>query len=367
MARLRLTKELVEAAVLGGSVLGGGGGGSADDGRRNGLLAVDFGAPELVDVDDLPDDAMLATASAVGSPAAKTAYVLPMHYVRAVEMLMTEGDVDLQGLVSSEVGGIAVTNGWMQAAALGIAVVDAPCNGRAHPISIQGAIGLHRVEGYVSLQAAIGGDPAQGRYLEMFVRGKLQTISPLMPLVSAQAGGMVAVARNPVTVAYTCDHAAVGAVKQAIKVGQAMLERRGGEPLELVEAACDVLGGEVVGRGRVLDVKLETRSGLDVGLVRVQTGQSEAFELSFWNEYMTLEAVSPAGAHRRVATFPDLMATFDLSTGTALSSAMIQAGQEVAIVTVPRQKLILGAGVKDPELLKPVEETVGKEVLKYVS
>ena len=117
MARILLTKEMVEAAVVGGGVLGGGGGGSVDEGRRNGLLAVQFGAPELVDVDDLPDDAMLATASAVGSPAAKTTYALPIHYVRAVEMLMDEGDLDLQGLVSSEIGGIAVTNGWVQAAA----------------------------------------------------------------------------------------------------------------------------------------------------------------------------------------------------------------------------------------------------------
>ena len=367
MARLRLTKELVEAAVIGGGMLGGGGGGSVDEGRRNGLLAVQYGAPDLVDVDDLPDDAMLATASAVGSPAAKTTYVLPMHYVRAVEMLMAEGDVDLQGLVSSEIGGIAVTNGWVQAAALDLAVVDAPCNGRAHPISIQGAIGLHKVEDYVSLQAAIGGDPAQGRYVEMFIRGKLQTISPLMPLVSAQAGGMVAVARNPVTVGYTRGHAAVGAIKQAIKVGQAMLEKQGAKPIEMVEAACGVLGGEIVGRGRVAEVKLETKGGLDVGLVRVETGQQETLEITFWNEYMTLEAVTPAGAPRRLATFPDLTATFDLSTGVALSSALVRTGQELAVVTVPRQKLILGAGVRDPELLRPVEETVGKEVIKYVS
>lgn len=358
---------MVEAAVVGGGVLGGGGGGSVDEGRRHGLLAVEFGAPDLVDVDDLPGDAMLATASAVGSPAAKTTYALPMHYVRAVEMLMAEGEVDLAGLVSSEIGGIAVTNGWVQAAALGLAVVDAPCNGRAHPISIQGAIGLHKIEDYVSLQAAIGGDPAHGRYVEMFIRGKLQTISPLMPLVSAQAGGMVAVARNPVTVEYTRDHAAVGAVKKAIKVGQAMLEKQGGRPIEMVEAACTVLGGEVAGTGRIASVKLETKGGLDVGLVRVETGQQGALELTFWNEYMTLEAVGGGGAPRRLATFPDLMATFDLSTGMALSSALVREGQEIAVVTVPRQKLILGAGVKDPDLLRPVEETVGKEVLKYVS
>ncbi len=363
---MRLDKGMVEAAVVGGGVLGGGGGGSVDEGRRNGLLAVELGTPELVDPEDLPGDAMVATASAVGSPAAKTTYTLPVHFIRSIELLMKEGNVQLQGLVSSEVGGIAVTNGWVQAAALGLAVVDAPCNGRAHPISIQGAIGLHKVEDYVSLQAAVGGDPAQGRYLETFLRGKLQTISPLMPLISAQAGGMVAVGRNPVSVAYTREHAAVGAIKKAINVGQAMLEKRGGRPIEMVEAACGVLGGEVAGRGRITDVKLETKGGLDVGTVRIETGQRETLELTFWNEYMTLEAVDPSGASRRIATFPDLMATFDLSTGMAVSSAMIATGQEVAVVKVPRQNLILGAGVKDPELLKPVEETVGKEVLKYV-
>lgn len=366
MARLRLTKDLVESAVVGGGVLGGGGGGSVSEGRRNGLLAVEFGAPELLDVQDLPDDAMLATASAVGSPAARAAHVLPVHFVRAVELLMAEGDIELQGLVSSEVGGIAVTNGWVQAAALGLAVVDAPCNGRAHPISIQGAIGLHRVEGYESLQVAVGGDPAQGRYLEMVIRGKLQTVSPLMPLVSAQAGGMVAVARNPVTVAYTRDHAAVGAIKQAINVGQAMLKEQGAGPVKMVEAACEVLGGEIVGQGRVIDVELETKGGLDVGLVRVQSGR-EMLELTFWNEYMTLEAVDSSAPPRRLATFPDLVATFDLSTGLALSTAMVGTGHEVAVVAVPRGRLILGAGVKDPELLRPVQETVGKEVLKYVA
>jgi len=361
-----LNGETVEAAVLGGGVLGGGGGGSMEAGRRNGLLAVEFGELELVDPDDLPEDAMLATASAVGSPASKTSYTLPIHYIRAVELLMKEGDVRLQGLISSEVGGVAVTNGWVQAAALGLVVVDAPCNGRAHPISIQGAIGLHKLPDYVSLQAAIGGDPGRGRYLEVFLRGKLETISPLMPLISAQAGGMVAVARNPVTVSYARDHAAVGAIKRAIDVGRAMLERQGAGPDAMVEAACEVLEGEIVGRGRVADVKLETKSGLDVGLVRVETGQREVLELTFWNEYMTLEAVDPSGAARRLATFPDLMATFDLSTGMPVSSAQITTGQGVAVMRVPRQKLILGDGVRDPELLRPVEETVGKDVLNYV-
>ncbi|HXX37392.1 MAG TPA: DUF917 family protein [bacterium] len=367
MSRMRLDKELVEAAVLGGGVLGGGGGGSEVEGRRNGLLAVELGALELVDLEDLPGDAMVVTSAAVGAPAAKDIYVPPVHHIRAVELLTKDGDLRLQGMIPNEIGGIGVTNGWIQAAALGLVVVDAPCNGRAHPISIQGAIGLHKVEGYVSLQAAVGGDPARGRYLEVLLRGKLATISPLMPLLATQAGGMIAVARNPISVSYLRDHAAVGAVKQAIRVGQAMLERQGGGPVEIVEAACGVLGGNVVGRGQVTEVTLETKAGLDVGTVRIQVGPRQSLELTFWNEYMTLDAADGAGRSQRLATFPDLMATLDLSTGRALSSAMIKIGHEVAVVTVPRQRLILGAGVCDPELIRPVETVVGKAVVEYVS
>ena len=66
MSKIRLDADTVEAAVLGGAVLGGGGGGSLELGRRNGLLAVELGAPELVDLDDVVPEAVLVTVSAVG-------------------------------------------------------------------------------------------------------------------------------------------------------------------------------------------------------------------------------------------------------------------------------------------------------------
>ena len=90
---MRLDGEAAEAAVLGGAVLGGGGGGSMAEGRRMALLAVEMGEPELVDIDELQPDAILVTASAVGAPSARTARALPVHYVRAVELL-GEGQQD---------------------------------------------------------------------------------------------------------------------------------------------------------------------------------------------------------------------------------------------------------------------------------
>lgn len=366
MVTLQLNQEVVEAVVLGGGVLGGGGGGSLEDGRRNGLLAIQWGAPTLVDLDDLPGDAVLVTASAVGSPAAKTTYAPPAHYVRSMELMRDLGGVHLGGIVSSECGGIACTNGWMQAAALGLPIVDAPCNGRAHPLGIMGSLGLHALPGYVSLQTAVGGDPAADRYLELFVRAKLPQAAALVLQAAVHAGGMVAVARNPVTVDYAKDHAAPGALKRAIAVGRAMLAGQSAGPLSMVEAAAETLGGDIAGRGPIVAVDLETKGGLDVGTVRVAIGQSRTLELTFWNEYMTLEAAAPRQSEAdRLATFPDLMATFDLATGQPMTTAQARVGLEVAVLRVPRAKLILGAGMRYPALLRTVEEVVGKEVLRY--
>lgn len=359
MSRMRLDRDAVEAAVLGGAVLGGGGGGSMAEGRRNGLLAVEMGEPELVDIDELPSDAVLVTASAVGAPAARTAKALPVHYVRAVELLARETRVD--GLITNECGGLAAVNGWLQAAVLGVPVVDAPCNGRAHPTGVMGSLGLHRVPGYVSRQAAVGGDPRAGTYLEVVVRGNLERAAALVRQASVQAGGMVAVARNPVSVSYAREHAAVGALRQVLAVGRAMLEAQGRGPMAMVEAACEVLGGEVLDKGRVTDVRLETAGGFDVGRVVVQPGVGPALELDFWNEYAVCERQG-----ERLATFPDLLVTFDLSSGLPLSSAEIAVGREVAVVWVPRQRLILGAGMRDPDLMRPLEQAIGKEIVRYV-
>ena len=47
----------VEAAIRGGSVFAAGGGGWVDHGRMLGAAAVTIGQPELVSMDEAPDDA----------------------------------------------------------------------------------------------------------------------------------------------------------------------------------------------------------------------------------------------------------------------------------------------------------------------
>ncbi|MGI6147519.1 MAG: DUF917 family protein [Firmicutes bacterium] len=363
MSRRKLDSDALRCAVIGGSFYGGGGGGAPAKGMEAGEAALLVGDVILVDIDDVPDDAVLLTMSAVGAPAAKDAYVKPYHYLKAVELLMERYDGKLYGFITNECGGAATVNGWIQAAAFGLPVVDAPCNGRAHPTGVMGSMGLHSVPGYVSLQTGVGGDPERGTYLETVARGSIEKASAMIRQAAVQAGGLVAVARNPVTASFVRQNGAPGAIGKCIEVGRAILEAPDGEGAG-AEAAAKAAGGRVAARGMVSRVDLTTTGGFDVGSVAV-VGECGTFEMVFWNEYMTLEQVKPAGV-KRLATFPDLIATVDAVTGHPVSSAEIREGQNVCVVVVDRGNLSLGAGVKDPALYVQVEQVTGKEIIRYV-
>lgn len=347
--------ETVEAAVLGGALLGGGGGGSIEEGQRLGRLTLQRGGPLFVEPHELPPEGILLTVSAVGAPSAPEHFVAPDQYAAAVEHLMDIfGIEDVAGLITNENGGAATVNGWLQSATLGIPVVDLACNGRAHPTGVMGSMGLDADPQYISQQVAMGGDRDRGREVLVAVQAALQTAADLVRQAAVAAGGLVAVARNPVTVRYALEHGAPGAITQAIELGR--LLQADTPAAQRVAACAERLEGQVIYQGTVSRKELETRGGFDVGRLWV-----DDYELTFWNEYMTVEKQG-----RRLATFPDLIATLTLDAARPLSSAEVQPGDEVFLLWAPHDRLLLGASMRRPELFKVVEEVVDKEIIPYV-
>src|SRR3984893_14067381 len=120
-----LTARDVEAAVKGGAVFAAGGGGWADHGRMLGTAAVNTGQPELVTLDEGPDDAWIATAAAMGAPAGTTRWqMLGVDYVKAVELAQRELGASIYGLMIGQNGKSSTLNGWLPGAVLGTKVVD---------------------------------------------------------------------------------------------------------------------------------------------------------------------------------------------------------------------------------------------------
>ena len=354
---IKVDEKIAEAAVLGGAFFGGGGGGDYRDGLKYARLALQLGEVYIVDPESISPEKYVATTSVIGAPASKEKYVLPSHMIRSVELLMKSMGNPLEGLITSENGGLSTVNGWIQSAVLEIPIIDAPADGRAHPTGIMGSLGLHKLSDYISIQAAVGGDKKVGKYVEMVVKGSLEKVDKVIREASVQAGGFVAVTRNPITIEYLKTHAAVGSLSISIEVGK-IFQKHLGEPVKIAEEVAKLVGGIIIDEGIVKDVSLETKGGYDVGKL-ICKGKNDTYEITLWNEYMTIEN----SKHRIVASFPDLITTLSVGSGLPITSAEIKKDDKVIIIICPKENLRLGSGVKDRDLLAQVENATGKKIL----
>lgn len=364
MTEIRCDISTATAAVLGGCLLGGGGGGAKAQGFALGELAIQVGQPKIINLDSLNSDDKLLTVALVGSPASPGALVKPIHYSRSVELLMKDLNYEIAGLITNENGAVATVNGWFQSAITGIPVVDAPCNGRAHPTGAMGSMGLDRLENYVSVQSFAGGGRSHP-YAEGVVRSTLELASSLVRQASIGAGGFVAVARNPIEVSYVKQHGAHGAIRQAIQVGQVIVANMAAGGVSVAEACADLLSGHIALVGTVEKVRLDIDGGFDVGEVVVKDSKN-SLRMTFWNEYMTADIRTDHTSQQRVATFPDLIATVDYESGEPLTTAEIQQGQKVVVLVVPKAGLKLSSTMCRQDLLEKVEHVLGEKIVDYV-
>ena len=310
----------------------------------------------LVDINDIPEDEILLTASLVGAPAAVNQFLYPADFARTIELLQKNSDVKIGGIITNENGGEATVNGWLQASMMGLPLVDAPCNGRAHPTGVMGSMNLHKQKDYVTMQACVGGNPETNSHVECFFTGSIEHTSKLVRMASVEAGGLVAVARNPVTAAYAKENAAVGGVSHAIRTGEVFNKGLETSVEQAVNDVCAFLEGKVIAKGAIEEYELKYEGGFDVGYVKV-----DGLELTFWNEYATADKDG-----QRISTFPNLIMTIDANTGVPVTTAMLKKGMEVYVITTDKKNLCLSPTMYEPELLQTVEDIVKKEIVKYL-
>lgn len=353
---MKLNKEILKYALMGGTILGGGGGGSMEMGQASGATALEYADIELVGIDSIDEKALIVTASAVGAPAAVDKYIKPQDYVRAIEILEENLGLKVAGIITNENGGAATINGWIQSAVLNIPLIDAPCNGRAHPTGTMGSMGLNNIVDFKSHQSYVGGNPKLGNKVEGYLNGDIYKAAKMVRQAAVEAGGLVAVARNPVKAKYVKEHAAVNGISHAIETGKKFYEGFNKSADDAVKRVAEFLNGEIVAEGIISKFELVTEGGFDVGEIIVG-----GIEMTFWNEYMTLEK-----DNERLYTFPDLIMSFDKETGMPLTTAEITKGRNIVIIATKKDNIKLGAGMYDSKLLQEIEPIINKNILKYI-
>jgi uncharacterized protein len=354
-----LTAADVEFAVKGGSVLACGGGGWPEHGRELGNLAVTIGRPELVTLDEVDDSAWIATAAAIGAPAGLTNWqMLGMDYVTAARLLQEALGAPLYGLMIGQNGMSSTVNAWLPAAVLGLKVIDAVGDVRAHPTGDMGSIGLAgRPE--PTIQTVAGGNRERNAYLEATFRGATGKVSPVLRAAADASGGFIASCRNPISAGYVRRHAALGGISLALALGRAIsdAEPRGGRAT--LDAICTHLHGEIILSGRVVGKALQyTAAAFDVGQIRINGGGEEAV-IHVMNEYMAVD-----GTQGRLATYPDVITTLS-AEGAPISAGRIEVGMDVHLLRVAKQHLPLSSSITDPSVYPIVEKTLGIDVASY--
>jgi DUF917 family protein len=248
----------------------------------------------------------------------------------------------------------------VQSAALGLVVVDAVGDMRAHPTGKMGSLGLAGDTSYETIQVAVGGKRENGSYLEVIARGSIAKTSNILRAASEQAGSFITCARHPLPARVVKERAALGGITRAIELGEAMLAAEGQGADAVIQAIRKTVKAEVIGQGRVVFNRYETKGAFDLGQAVVDAGDQQ-LTLHIMNEWMAVDD----SKGRRLSTYPDVITVVSARTGLPLNVFEVTEDLEVVVLSVNKQHTPLSAGVLDPTVYPEVEEALGINISDY--
>jgi uncharacterized protein len=314
----------LDALARGCGVLAGGGGGDARTGLIVARAAIRrFGPVPLVDLDDLPDDALVVPAGLAGSPPVANEKLFagdePLRLAEDVERAWGR---PADALMPLEIAGVNGLYPLAWAARLRLPYVDADGMGRALPTVPQMAMHLAGVspspfvltDERANTIVARSGSAA---WIEELLRASLTTM-----------GGLAACAIYLMPAATARSAVIRGSVTRALRIGRAM--EAAADP---VQAAREATGAIELVSGRVIDVERRVSGGFARGSAIIQEAGGEGgrlVRLELQNENLVALADG-----RVLATVPDVITVLDAYTGEVIGTDRLRYGQRVVVLAFP--------------------------------
>jgi uncharacterized protein len=325
-----VTPDHLERLAIGAGILGTGGGGNPYLGKLIARRFLEEGKEiTVVDLGDVPDDALVCTVGGMGSPTVSFERLLraneALNAMRALERHLGRA---ITHVVPSEIGGSNSTIPMVVAAQAGIPVIDADGMGRAFPeLQMKTFI----MSGISPTPAAFANYHGHAMVVEGVDDGK--TLERYARALAIQMGGRAGYAFPPMTGAQVRAAAIPGTLSLAIRVGEAVLTARS-EHRTPINAICEASGGRPLFRGKVGDVQRATTAGFARGVVALEEFGDDAgrvVRIDFQNE--NLIARTDDGAI--LAVVPDLICIVDSDTGEPLTTEVIRYGMRATVIGIP--------------------------------
>jgi len=354
----KLGAQEVEDIALGAAVLGTGGGGDPHIGKLMALQAIaEHGPVDLIDLDEVPDDALLMPLAMMGAP---TVIVEKIpngdEFPRVYHALRQFLGKEVYATMPIEAGGVNSMIPVASAALLGIPLVDADGMGRAFP-ELQ-MVTFH-LGGITATPMAMTDE--KGNLVILSTVTNLWT-ERLARSATVVMGGSAMIAIYPLTGAQAKQWGIRGIVSKTEEIGrtlrlwgrregtiraQAAALRRdvccpqageiaeGGAagPGDAVEAILGLTGGFLLFRGKVVDVVRRTVGGFARGEA-VFEGMDEfrgrTMRIQFQNENLIATCDGEVWA-----SVPDLITVLDAETARPITTEGLRYGCRAVVVGIP--------------------------------
>lgn len=320
--------EDLEDIAIGGAILGTGGGGDPYVGKLMAQEAIrKHGPVKLVDVDELPDDALVVPVCMMGAPTVMTEK-LPqgdelMNAFRQLEKVLGR---KIDAVLCGEAGGINSTTPFVVAAASGLPLVDGDGMGRAYPELQMETFTLHGVS---ATPMVLCDDKGNSLVLETVSNGWTERLARA---ATVEMGGSALLAFYPMSGEVAKKAVVRGTLSLCVNLGRTLRETRTAHA-DPVAAITKLLGASILFHGRVKDVDRRTIGGFARGSARfdgLDEWKGHGFRLDFQNEFLMAERDG-----KIICTTPDLITLLEAETGAPVTADSLRYGLRLVALAFP--------------------------------
>lgn len=320
--------EDLEDIAIGGAILGTGGGGDPYIGKLMAQQAIKKHGPvKLVDIDQLPDDALIVPVCMMGAPTVMTEK-LPqgdelLNAFHALEQLLGR---KIDAVLCGEAGGVNSTTPFVVAAATGLPLIDGDGMGRAYPELQMVTFTMHGVS---ATPMVLCDDKGNSLVLETVSNAWTERLARAATI---EMGGSALLAFYSMSGAVAKKAIVRGTLSLCARLGRTLRETKAAH-LEPVDAIVDMLDAQVIFHGRVSDIDRRTEGGFARGSAQfegVEDWKGHTFSLDFQNEFLVARRDGEV-----LVTTPDLIMVLDAESGEPVTTDALRYGLRLKALASP--------------------------------